>query len=281
MEERTNSFTVGINFKFGEIEQICSGAMMTPTLVVTAAHCYYGPQGEIGTSYLFTSPGTPFDAAIDPRIVQPKIVKVFSDSQFSVLDTNNFSDIAFLQLDKPVVSKTYLKFATREELERLTATSPIAGYGYGQVFETGAGYSIFPRKYQLQWTPIDSQTVRTSSYSLSSASATPCKGDSGGPIVATLPDGREVLVGILSGANNVKGGCGEKSSDGLYYIRLTVGYSYLPLISSIYDPASAITAPTPTATPIKKITIKCKKGSFVKKVTAAKPVCPKGYKRVK
>lgn len=281
VEEPTNTFAVGISFKFGEVEQLCSGAMLNPTVVVTAAHCFYSPNGETGTSYIFTSPGTPLDAAIDPRIIQPKIIKTYSDSQFTALDTNNFNDIIFLQLDKPVLSKTYLKFATLEELEQLTSTSPIFGYGYGQVFETGAGYSIYPRKYQLQWTPIDTQTVRTSTITLGSAVATPCKGDSGGPIVATLPTGRQVLVGALSGANNVQGGCGNKSSNGLYFIRMTVGYPFLPLISSVYDPAAPILAPTPTATPAKKVTIKCKKGSLIKKVTAVKPVCPKGYKRVK
>jgi hypothetical protein len=42
-------------------------------------------------------------------------------------------------------------------------------------------------------------------------------------------------------------------------------------------------APTPTATPkatvAKKITITCVKGKLVKKVTAVKPVCPKGFKK--
>lgn len=33
------------------------------------------------------------------------------------------------------------------------------------------------------------------------------------------------------------------------------------------------------ASPSKKITIRCKKGKLVKKVTALKPVCPKGYKK--
>lgn len=281
VEEPANTFTVGINFKFGDVEQLCSGAMLNPTLVVTAAHCYISPIGETGTSYIFTSPGTALDAAIDPRIVQPKVVKVYVDPQFSALDTNNFNDIAFLQLDKPVLSKTYLKFATRAELEQLTTSSPVSGYGYGRVFETGAEYSLYPRRYQLQWTPIDAQTVRASTITLSSAAATPCKGDSGGPIVATLPNGRQILVGALSGANNVQGGCGNKSPDGLYFIRMTVGYPFLPLISPIYDPAAAIVTPTPTPAPAKMTTIKCKKGSLIKKVTALKPTCPKGYKRVR
>ncbi len=278
VEQPTNTFTVGMTFKFGSVEQLCSGALLTPTLVATAGHCAFSPTGEAGTDYLFTSPGTPLDAAIDPRIVQPKVIKVYTDPAFSTLDVNNVNDIAFLQLDKPVLSKTYLKFATRAELEQLVATSPIAGYGYGRVFETGAGYSIYPRKYELTWKPIDSSTVLTNTFSLTSATSAPCKGDSGGPIVASLPSGKDVLVGMLSGANNVLGGCGNASTDGLFYIRLTSGYPFLTLISAIYDPAAIVIPPTPA---VKKVTIKCKKGSVIKKVTAVKPVCPKGYKLTK
>lgn len=278
VEEPTNTFTVGITFKFGAVDQLCSGAMLAPTIVVTAGHCAFSPTGESGTDYLFTSPGVPLDAAIDPRIVQPKVIKVFTDPLFSTLDVNNVNDIAFLQLDKPVTSKAYLKFATRAELEQLTSASAIAGYGYGRVFETGVGYSIYPRKYPLTWAPIDSSTVFSNTFSLTSTSSSPCKGDSGGPIVATLPSGKSVLVGALSGANNVLGGCGNPSADGLFYIRLTAGFPFLPLISGIYDPAATVVAPT--ATVVKK-TIKCRKGSVTKKVTAVKPVCPKGYKLVK
>lgn len=274
VEQPTNTFTVGISFKFGSVDQLCSGAMLSPTLVATAGHCAYSTDGKPGTDYLFTSPGTALDAAIDPRIVQPKVIKIFIDPGFSTLDADNVNDIAFLQLDKPVASKTYLKFATPAELESLTDASPISGYGYGRVFETDAGYSVYPRKYDLQWKAVTSASTLSNTFNLTSPTATACKGDSGGPIVATLPTGKEVLVGMLSGANNVLGGCGNASPDGLFYIRLTLGYPFLPLISSIYDPTAVIAAP-------KKVTIKCKKGAKIKKVTALKPVCPKGYKRVK
>lgn len=283
-EQPTNPFTVGITFKFGDIEHLCSGAMLTPYIVVTAGHCVNNPYGETATAYLFTSPGTALDAAIDPRIMQPQVVKFFVPSTFIPTVANSANDIAFLQLDKPVLSKVYLKIATRAELEQLTSSSPISGYGYGQVFETGAGYSIYPRKYDLTWKPVDSSTVIENTFSLTSKLSAPCKGDSGGPIVATLPSGKQVLVGALTGANNVLGGCSTLNEDGLYFTRLTLGYPFLPLIAGIYDPAAPVVVPTPkpsaTPTTVKK-TIKCRKGSVIKKVTAIKPVCPKGYKLTK
>ncbi len=272
VEERTNAFTVGITFKFGAVEQLCSGALLTPTLVVTAAHCVFSPSGEKGSDYYFTAPGTPLDAAINPAIIQPKVIKVFSDPNFDPSDANSQNDIAFLELDKSVQAKQYLWFATRAELNQLTASSTVAGYGYGRVYETGADYSIYPRKYLMNWSPIDSSTVLANTFSLTSATSAPCKGDSGGPILATLASGKVIFIGVLSGALNVLGGCGTQSSDGLYSIRLTSGYNFLPLISSIYNPITAL----PVA---KKVTITCVKGKLVKKITAFKPVCPKGYTR--
>lgn len=284
VEEPTNTFTVGITFKFGTVDQLCSGALINPYIVVTAGHCVLNPNGETATSYLFTSPGTALDAAIDPRISQPQVVKFILPESFSSKVPTSQNDIAFIQLDKPVLSKIYLKFATRAELEQLTSSSPVAGYGYGQIFESGASYSIYPRRYNLDWKPIDSSTVVENTFSLTSTLSAPCKGDSGGPIVATLPSGKQVLLGALSGANNVLGGCSTLNEDGLYFTRLTLGYPFLPLLAGIYDPLTVVVAPTPkpsaTPTAVKK-TIKCRKGSIIKKVTALKPLCPKGYKLTK
>ncbi len=274
VEEPTNTFTVGISFKFGEIEELCSGAMLTSTLVITAGHCAISPTGVKGSDYLFTKPGVRLDAAIDPRIVQPKVIKIITDPQFSAQDINNFNDIAFLQLDKPFYVERYLKLATASDLAQLTAQSQVAGYGYGKVYESGANYSLYPRRYQLSWEGIDSNTVLANTFTVTSPVATACKGDSGGPILATLPNGGELLVGVLSGASAVVDGCGTPAPDGSFYLRMTTGHPFLPLIKSLYDPLTG-------RAPLVKTTIRCKKGSAIKKVTALKPACPKGYTRLK
>ena len=49
----------------------------------------------------------------------------------------------------------------------------------------------------------------------------------------------------------------------------------IPIITSLED--KGIKAAQAAA--IKKTTITCIKGKLVKKVTAVKPVCPKGYKK--
>ena len=279
VEERNNPFAVGMSFKFAGVDELCSGLLLAPTLIVTAGHCYYSPKGDIGTDYIFTAPGQPLDAPLDPRIAQPKIVKAFLDPTFNTKEFNNVNDIAFLQLDKALPGSKFLKIATLDQVKALGSVV-LKGYGYGKVYETNSDYSVYPRMYSMTWVPLDSVTATSNTFVVPSATSVPCKGDSGGPIVATLPSGEQILVGALSGASAVVNGCGTPATDGNFYIRLTVAYPYLSLISSIYDPLKVPTA-SPSPTPTKKVTIKCKKGTVIKKVTAIKPVCPKGYKLTK
>lgn len=283
VEERNNTFAVGLSFKFAGVDELCSGLLLAPTIIATAGHCYYSPKGDVATDYIFTAPGQALDAPLDSRVAQPKVVKAYLDPTFNTKEFNNVNDIAFLQLDKALPGNYFMPIATADEIKNLGGVV-VKGYGYGKVYETNASYSIYPRMYSGMWKPFDSGTATSNTLMIPSASSVPCKGDSGGPIVATLSSGKQLLVGVLSGASDVVNGCGTQAADGNFYIRLTLANPYLSLISAIYDPAKAPVATptaTPAPTPAKKVTIKCKKGSVTKKVTAVKPACPKGYKLVK
>jgi len=77
---------------------------------------------------------------------------------------------------------------------------------------------------------------------------------------------------------------GEK--DGWVYLRAkNFGFS-APVITAKLSQVAEVVAPTPTPTPsastkaqVKAVTITCIKGKTTKKVTAAKPKCPTGYKK--
>jgi hypothetical protein len=80
---------------------------------------------------------------------------------------------------------------------------------------------------------------------------------------------------------------GEKN--GWVYLRAkNFGFSSPVITAKLSQEAEVIVTPSPTATPtasasanpvIKAVTITCIKGKMVKKVTAAKPKCPAGYKK--
>jgi hypothetical protein len=78
--------------------------------------------------------------------------------------------------------------------------------------------------------------------------------------------------------------------DGDYYTMELAGFTFSnPIIRVKYEFEEAVkTIPTPVAvnpsspaapTAVKKLTITCIKGKLIRKVTAIKPVCPKGFKK--
>lgn len=77
-------------------------------------------------------------------------------------------------------------------------------------------------------------------------------------------------------------------SDGILHVRAYDFHYSVPTIRVRSEVAAMTPTPSPTASvtagttrspQAKKITITCVKGKLIKKVTAVKPVCPKGYKK--
>lgn len=268
VERKNNTFAIGMSFKLSGIEQVCSGALLAPTLLVTAGHCIYDETGAIGTGYYFTKPGTELDAAINPAAKYPKIIKVFTKPGYVVNAANQRDDIAFVQLDLPLASNGFIRLATADEVAKLTSAQALKGYGYGHVYETNVPYSSFAREYSVNW-ELPTSTPPTT-VEIKGTTAVACSGDSGGPITTTSATGEEILVAVMSGAASVVNNCGTAGADGRYTMQATVVDSYRALMPAIAAPVA------PAAKKSYKIT--CVKGKVKKYVTGTNPKCPTGYK---
>lgn len=272
VERPQNTFTVGITFKTDGIDRICSGALIAPTIVVTAGHCVYDKKGLIGTDYYFTKPGIALDAPIDPTAKKVKISKVFSKPGFSVNTPGLPDDITFIQLDSPLATSGFIRVASHAEVATLKNDEIAKGYGFGAVFETGAKYAIYPREYHIHWQT--SKEIPPTMIRLNSDEATACVGDSGGPITTVLPNGEEILLAVMSGAARVVDDCGTVNSEGIYTMQASVVETYISLIKDVV----VTQTPRPTSTPTKTIIkINCYKGKIKKVVSGTNPKCPKGY----
>lgn len=267
IEQTGNKFVVGFTFKLNGVSNLCNGALVSPNVIATARHCVINRDGVLGKDYVFSEPGAKLDSAIDGSKVPSEIKQLVIPQQTPTTGIDFRLDIAFIVTNKPFVNGTPITFATPEEVAALNESSVIAGYGYGAVFETGAKYSSLPRKFDLTWKNSYLAEGTNSVYELLNESNTACKGDSGGPVTALLPQGREVLIGTISSAAEVAEGCGTKFSDGFYHLRVSLFHPYINQI------------PKPVVTPapkVKKIT--CVKGTKKRVVTGVNPKCPKGFK---
>ena len=268
IERKNNTFSVGITFKLSGVEQVCSGALLSPTVIVTAAHCIYDEVGAMGTDYYFTKPGVALDAPIDPSAKKVKILRVYTKPGFVTNAANQLDDVTFIELDSPLATAGFIRIATSDEIAKLTAGQTLKGYGFGHVYETNAPYAIYAREYSINWEapPAPLTTVQ-----INGTTSVACSGDSGGPLTTTSATGEEIVVAVMSGAARVVNKCGTAGSDGRYIMQATVVDSYSSL-----KPVAA-TPKITTAT--KKYKITCVKGKVKKFVTGTKPKCPTGYKQ--
>jgi len=189
----------------------CGGALYTPQIVLTAAHCV-GSTGE-DTSITATAGVIDLD---DSAAVQIDSTYVYVSPTYG---TSEGGDWALIKLASPVPNAVTLPLATDSTYD--TGTFGIAGWGAAS---EGGGQQRYLLKAEVPF--IDDAQCKSAGGDYDGLIADAeicagnwdeggvdtCQGDSGGPMFRKNDAGDWVQVGIVSWGN----GCAEPQNPGVY-----------------------------------------------------------------
>ncbi len=186
----------------GSRGNFCSGALIAPTLVLSAAHCV-----TPGASYKIVQ----YDADRQPQLIAVK--RVADHPQFNAQGIKAHrasADIALLQLNEPLAGKTTLPLGRPLEPFEAGQSYTIAGIGVAARGDGKSGGTVrqaqlistsHPGKLQIRLLDPATNNERPGLGA--------CTGDSGGPVLQQQ-NGRNIVIGVISWSTGAKSsnGCG-------------------------------------------------------------------------
>ena len=230
---------------FGYVnEPHCSMALISPQVVVSAAHCFAARNQASGFDYpsnkvFLTRPGIFTRSYKLPDLERfPVGSIVFPEGYQNLFDPNlnefrgEVDDIAFLFLDNPLVNDYKIQIANEEDVKKIKKENlEIEFFGYGQSSEFGL-LDGKPYKLTLKAQSLGRQAPHPASesktiFASSLGKSGTCTGDSGGPWYAKI-DGVLKLVAIQSSSNARK--CGDAT-----IAAGTLIYPYLSVLDSKFS----------------------------------------------
>lgn len=165
---------------------LCTGTIISPTVVLTAAHCV-DPK-ELGGEATFT---VITDWNLRDGVEATSKLEVKSvewDRQFNKDDLNGGHDIAVVKLAQPT-SITPIPWNGKPLAKSLTGSNVrIVGYGLSNGLDQKGDSAGTKRQATVKLKSFDEKFVNLSKI---------CSGDSGGPVLAKI-DGKEQVIGVNS-----------------------------------------------------------------------------------
>ena len=292
----------------------CTVSLLTPQIVIGAAHCsdvrtphfglpYDSPSFTPYAEFWVAQPGADIskdDTSTRVKVVKGYITKGYSNT-FPCTATSactQVDDIVFWVLEKPLVASYSMTVANAQEVAALKSSGGQVthiGYGYYKLLTDANSVDGTPRKLIGNATSLDnSQGGRFTGRTIITKTSTTqslCPGDSGSPVYSTF-SGKEKIFAVQYAGYDGGGLCYTNPwpVGKTPMVQNTLIYPYIDLIRSeplaaavvaAFDGgnvATTSTVPAATATQKSK-TITCVKGKAIKKVTAVNPKCPSGYKK--
>jgi hypothetical protein len=288
-ESIKNDVVVGILGSQYSTSAGCSGGLVAPQVVFTAAHCLYGA----GETWI-AAPGSDLR---DTKTLRIQAKTIFMPKDFTTATFPYNNDFAIILLKAPFPNTSPIEIATASQIaEWVNGSSEVLHVGYGctkLVDSPPCGLtSPIPFEFStnlVKEIPPQFSSLKINTFTLTriSVEKTICGGDSGSPLLK-YSDGKWIYVGAQSSSNGA--GCTKScnincvASQGLAssnpeLIEQVKSYLVSASQGPVISPSPSTSASAKSATQSKLRTIQCYSGKKIKKVTGANPKCPKGYKK--
>ena len=249
----------------------CSGTLIEPQILVTAAHCLVDYGVAVSPSNIGVYP-TGVDTS-QSSIVARGYQIFYPSGYYNNRESIEPNDIAFVILDKAMNSLIRLKLANYELVLSLVSQSAIlVSYGYGRVDLSSR--TTIPQ--QLIAKPTTQKRYRSfRGYErtyidfLADENGSTCPGDSGGPVIAQFK-GEAYLVAVHSGG---RGPCGSPDG-GDWGSTSTIAGEFQYLLN---EATSALNKLKPTDVSNVRISSSALTGNITWDLPKNSPVVPTGY----